>query len=118
MALETSILKTIKQMLGIEPSVTHFDEEIKVGINSAFADLHQLGVGPDDAFVIIDDQATWAQFIGSVKNIDSVKTYVYLSVRLVFDVPTTSFVIQSFEKRKEELGWRLNVELEGVRHPL
>ena len=39
-----SILDTIKKLLGIQPEYTSFDEDIIVGINSAFAALNQIGV--------------------------------------------------------------------------
>ena len=117
MATETSILKTIKKMLGIPAEHTDFDQDILVHINSVFADLHQLGVGPNVSFSIEDDTAVWTEFIGAVENIDSVKSYIYLRVRLLFDPPATSFAIESMQKQVDQMAWRLNVELEGVRHP-
>jgi hypothetical protein len=80
--------------------------------------LHQLAVGPDIAFEIEDDTALWDEFFGDQQNIQSAKAYVYLSVRLVFDIAsTTSFVIEALTKQKNELEWRLNVVRENVLRP-
>lgn len=113
MALEQSILKSIKKLLHIPADYTEFDQDVIIHINSAFADLHQLGLGPATEFMIEDDTKTWSQYIGSDSYIQSVKTYVYLSVRLVFDPPATSFAIDSFKKQLDEKAWRLNVQREG-----
>lgn len=113
MALEQSILKSIKKLLHIPPDYTQFDQDVIIHINSAFSDLHQLGLGPTAEFMIEDDTKQWSEYIGSDNYIQSVKTYVYLSVKLVFDPPTTSFAIESFKKQLDEKAWRLNVQREG-----
>lgn len=113
MALEQSILKSIKKLLHIPEEYDQFDMDVIIHINSAFATLHQLGLGPETEFMIEDDTEEWTAYIGSDSYIQSVKTYVYLSVRLVFDPPATSFAIAAFEKQLNELAWRLNVQREG-----
>ena len=111
---DDSILNTTKKLLGIEPDYTAFDLDIITHINSVFTTLQQLGVGPEDSFFISDATPTWSDFIGDEKNINSVKTYVGLRVRLLFDPPTTSFAIESFQNQLKELEWRLNVQVETV----
>lgn len=111
--MEQSILKSIKKLLHIPPENTEFDLDVIIHINSAFSDLHQLGLGPDTEFMIEDATKVWADYIGSDEYIQSVKTYVYLSVRLVFDPPSTSFAIEAFERQIAEKAWRLNVQREG-----
>jgi hypothetical protein len=111
--MEQSILTSIKKLLQIPEENEEFDTDIIIHINSAFSDLHQLGLGPDDEFMIEDKTAKWADYIGSDKYIQSVKTYVYLFVRLVFDPPTTSFGQQAFKEQLREREWRLNVQREG-----
>lgn len=105
--MEQSILKSVKKILGIDPSYTAFDFDILVHINSAFATLNQLGVGPDNGFAIEDDTAVWASFIGGDPRYNPVKTYVYLKVRQLFDPPTTSYLIEAMQKQVEELEWRI-----------
>lgn len=112
-----SILTTTKKALGISADYTAFDPDIIMHINSVFSTLNQLGVGPAVTFMIMDDTETWSEFIGTNQDINSVKTYMYLRVRLYFDPPATSFALAAMEKQIEELGWRLNVQGEGVRYP-
>lgn len=106
-----SILETIKKMLGIDPSLTVFDFEIMAHINSSFMTLHQLGVGPEEGFVITGIESKWNSFIDSVK-LNAVIQYLHYSVKLAFDPPATSYAINSMEKMLEELKWRLNVQVE------
>lgn len=112
--MENSILKSTKKILGLDPEYTVFDLDIITHINSTFSTLTQLGVGPVDGFSIEDDSAEWADFINDDLKLNSVKTYVYLKVRLVFDTPTTSYLIAAFEKQISELEWRLNVNREDT----
>ena len=112
-----SILDNTKKMLGIDSEYTAFDTDIVIHINSAFTYLQQLGVGPVQGFLIVDNETGWSEFIGDVSIINSVKTYMYLKVRQVFDPPATSYLIESTRKQAEELEWRLNVQMEGVRNP-
>lgn len=104
-----SILKSIKKLLGISDDETNFDSDIIMHINSAFATLNQLGVGPSKCFEIIDDTALWSNFIEDEPSFNNVKTYVYLKVRLVFDPPMSSSVLSAMERQISELEWRLNV---------
>lgn len=110
-----SILDTVKKVLGLDLEYPVFDQDIIMHINSVFSTLHQLGVGPDAGFAIIDNEAVWSEFIGETLNINSVKTYVALSVRLIFDPPTTSFAIASYKETIKEYEWRLNVQAENAK---
>jgi len=109
----TSILTSIKKVLGVDESYTAFDEDILMHINSVFSTLNQLGIGPTEGFMIEDSTATWDAFLGTDKRLNAVKTYTYLSVRFLFDPPTTSFVIDAMQKQIGELAWRLNIVKEG-----
>ena len=112
-----SILNTIKKALGLDPSYDVFDSEIVMHINSTFATLNQLGVGPEDGFSIEDDSATWQDFLGvaETNKLLSVKSYMYLKVRLLFDPPATSFAIDAMKKNAEEYEWRLTVQADKPR---
>lgn len=107
-----SILTSIKKLLGIEEEYTQFDNDIIMHINTVFLNLNQLGVGPDEGFFIEDDVATWYDFIGDSNQLQAVKTYVYLKVKLLFDPPLSSSVVESIERMISELEWRLNVAVE------
>lgn len=108
-----SVLDSVKKVLGLDPSYTAFDVDVIMHANTVFSNLNQLGIGPDDGFMIEDNTATWAAFINTDVKLNSVKTYVYLKVRLLFDPPNTSFVIDAMNKQIEELEWRLSIKREG-----
>ena len=107
--MNNSILNTIKAMIGIEIEETAFDNDIIVHINTVFFILNQLGVGPTEPFIIRDEYATWDNFISDSTNLESIKTYIYLKVKLLFDPPLNSSVIESMKNTINELEWRLNV---------
>ena len=107
-----SILISIKKLLGIEEEYTQFDNDIIMHINSVFLNLTQLGVGPAEGFLIEDDTATWEDFIGDSNQLQAVKSYMYLKVKLLFDPPLSSSVIESMNRMIAELEWRLNVAVD------
>lgn len=111
--METSILTSTKNVLGIAEDYTVFDLDIITHINTAFSTLTQLGVGPANGFMIEDEVAVWDDFIPMDDfQYNSVKTYVFLRVRLLFDPPQTSYLIAATQKQIEELEWRLNIHRE------
>lgn len=107
-----SILTTIKKMIGIAEEYAHFDTDIIIYINNALASLRQIGVGPASGFSISSDEQTWYDFIGNSTECEAIKTYIYLKVKMVFDPPSTSFVLAAMERQVQELEWRLNVQSE------
>lgn len=107
-----SILTSIKKLLGIEEEYTQFDSDIIMHINTVFLNLTQLGVGPAEGFLIEDDSATWEDFIGDSSQLQAVKTYMYLKVKLLFDPPLSSSVTESINRIISELEWRLNVAVD------
>jgi hypothetical protein len=110
--VEQSILNSTKKILGIAADYTVFDLDIITHINTAFSTLTQLGVGPAHGFMISDETETWQDFIGDDLQNNSVKSYVFLKVRSLFDPPQTSYLIQATERQIQELEWRLNVHRE------
>lgn len=113
MAITDSILTSTKKILQIEEDYTYYDLDIITHINSVFANLHQLGIGPIDGFEIADKDATWASYLEGNLNLNLVKTYMYLRVRLLFDPPQTSYLIASLKEQIEKLEWQINVQREG-----
>ena len=104
-----SILTSIKKLLGISEDYTQFDQDLIIHINSVFLTLNQLGVGPEDGFSIEDETAEWYDFIEDNVKLQAVKSYMYLKVRLLFDPPLSSSVIDSMERMIAEYEFRLNV---------
>ena len=107
--MEDSILKSVKKVLGVEATYTAFDLDILIHINSVFSTLHQLGIGPEDGFAIEDDTAMWTSFLADDPRLNSVKTYVYLKVRMFFDPPQTSYLVDALDRQAKEFEWRLSV---------
>lgn len=107
--MEQSILTSTKKILGIHDDYETFDLDIITHINMAFSTLNQLGVGPESPiFTITDNNSVWAD-VGLSDHMESlVKTYVYLKVRMLFDPPSTSFVIEAMNKQVAELEWRIS----------
>ena len=111
--MNESILTTIKKLLGVPEDYEHFDTDITMHINSVFLILNQLGVGPSDGFSITDKTATWNDFISDNKKLEVVKSYMYMKVRLLFDPPISSAVMECMNRMISELEWRLNLEAES-----
>lgn len=109
-----SILDSVKKSLGIPAEVTDFDPDVILFTNSAFSTLNQLGLGPVEGFEIEDAAAVWDTFTLGDPRINSVKEYVYISVRLVFDPPQQGPLLQAYQNKLNELTWRLNVVREGT----
>lgn len=109
-----SILTSVKKLLGPGADNNDFDMDIIIHINSAFAILTQLGVGPSEGFSIENEFPIWDDFISSEdKRFRMVKTYVYMKVKLVFDPPTNSSHLQALKDAVDEYEWRLNVAAES-----
>jgi len=109
-----SILDSVKKILGIDKEYTAFDVDIVIHINTVLANLNQLGVGPVEGFAIEDASPTWDDFLGEgnpTKN--NIKTYVALKVKMVFDPPTTGYLIDATNKNIQELEWRISVKREN-----
>ena len=112
--MDDSILNSVKKTLGLASEYDVFDQDIIMHINSVFSVLSQLGIGPPFGYLIEGEGETWSQFIGTDPRLNSVKTYVYLRVRLLFDPPVTSYVVESVKEQIRELEWRLNVQREST----
>jgi len=105
-----SILVSIKKLLGIDAEYKHFDSDLIMHINSVFSILTQLGVGPSSGFSITGDSETWSEFIDKeTQKFSLVKSYMHLKVKLLFDPPLGTAVIQSIDRQISEFEWRLSV---------
>lgn len=102
-----SILISIKKYLGLDAEYDHFDPDVIMCINAVFGILNQLGVGPTLGFQITGDSETWTDFIGDRQDLATVKSFVYMKVKLMFDPPSNSFLIDSTNKILSELEWRI-----------
>lgn len=108
-----SILDSIKKLLGIASDYTNFDTDIIIYINSAFMVLNQLGVGPEEGFKITGKDELWSSYITDSDNLEAVKSYIHLKVKVAFDPPLNSTVMEAHKQLISEYEWRLNVQSEG-----
>lgn len=104
----SSILNDVKHLLGLMPEDTSFDMDIIIHINSAFGTLNQMGVGPQEGYMITDASQEWSEFFNNPR-LNAVMSYVYLKVRLAFDPPKTGFELTAIKEQIQELEFRLNV---------
>lgn len=107
-----SILTSIKKLLGISEDYTQFDNDLIMHINTVFLNLTQLGVGPEEGFSIQNENDAWSDFIDNNAQLQAVKSYMYLKVKLLFDPPLSSSVIESMNRMIAELEFRLNVAVD------
>lgn len=105
--MDDSILNSVKHMLG--SCDDYFDSDLITFINGVFSTLMQLGVGPKTGFSISGSDETWSSYTENKPELEMVKTYVYTKVRLRFDPPQGSSVLQLMQQDVNELEWRLNV---------
>lgn len=113
MNITESILTSIKKMLGIAEEYEHFDADLIMHINSVFSILTQIGVGPSKGFMIEDKSSTWRNFISDDTKYMLVKSYMHLKVKLLFDPPLSSAVLECYKAQISEYEWRLNVAAEN-----
>lgn len=113
----TSILNTVKEAILVGIDCTDFDNDIILHTNSVLAILTQLGVGPKEGYSITGASETWEDFMGSSKLLNTVKTYVTLKVRLIFDPPQTSATLESLKQLIAEYEWRINAAADPAFQP-
>lgn len=114
--MDNSILNTVKKAVGLMPEYDAFDDTLIMHINSVFMILSQVGVGPAKGFRIEDDTAEWSDFLSNEdENYESIKSYVCMKVRLLFDPPSSSTHMQAIKDLISELEWRLNIEAEELK---
>lgn len=111
--MEDSILSSIKKLLGIGEEYTNFDVDIIIHINTAIMVLQQLGVGPqDELFKISSKDDKWSDFISNEDDLEGIKTYIYLKVKIIFDPPQHGPTEDAFKESIREYEWRLNHQVE------
>ena len=109
-----SILNSIKKLIGLDPDYTEFDTDLIIHINSVFLDLEQLGAGSLDGFFIEGSTETWEDFLPDDPLVlNSIKSYMYLKVKKLFDPPTSSSAMDSLNSLIDRFEWRINVAIEN-----
>ena len=107
----SSILNDVKKVIGPSANYDVFESDLIMHINTVFFELNQLGVGPDEPFVLEGSSQEWTDFIDS-SELEAVKTYVCLQTRMYFDPPSTGTLINAINDQLKKLEWRLNVAVD------
>lgn len=102
-----SILTTVKKASNMTEDQVEFDSDVIMHTNTLFMNLRQMGVGPAEGFYIEDKTATWSDFTDDIDMMKAVETYVSLKVKLIFDPPQNSTVLQATKEVIAECEWRL-----------
>ena len=110
----SSILNDVKQTIGVHTEDKDFDVDILIAINTAIFTLTQLGIGTPSGFAVEDESEQWSDFVIGRTDLAAVKSYVHVSVRLLFDRPETGPAIQALERIRDEYTWRLEVQQRQV----
>ena len=109
-----SILKELRDNVIHDSECTDFDNELIPLINSYLMTLNQNGIGVVGYRVTGEDQ-TWNEFLEGSKILEATVEYVNLSVRIVFDPPSSATVLAAFQAIQAEYLWRLrHAAEEGV----
>jgi hypothetical protein len=116
--MEESILNSTKKILGVGPDYNAFDIDIITHINAAFSVVNQLGIGPTDGFMIEDAYSEWGDLQLPMNQQNLLKTYIFLKVRLLFDPPTSGFLLDAMNKQVEEYESRLSYMREATVQPV
>lgn len=111
-----SILLSIKKLLGIDPSMDMFDLDISMSVNSALANLNQIGIGPYEGFFVTGPSETWTEFlsINNMSVLQNVKQYVYIWAKRVFDPPGATNHLAALDNTIKELEWRISTGREEI----
>ena len=107
--MANSIFNSVKKVVGLLGDDGSFDEDILLHINSVVSTLRQLGLSIPADFYVEDDVQTWRDLLGEFRDLDLVKSYMAMKVRLMFDPPVSSFGLKSMEEMTKEYEWRINV---------
>lgn len=106
--MEDSILNTVKNFLLGTSSTDVFDAELIILINASFSALYQMGISKENKpFKITGDTENWSDILNTEQNYENVKEYVCIDVKIVFDPPTSSFVLEALKEIRKETGWRI-----------
>lgn len=109
-ALSSSILDSIKKLIGFDKTYDVFDSDLIIAINSSFTILNQLGIGPEKSFSIRDSTSTWGDFFNDEESIELVKSYIYLRTRLLVDPPISGVLHEAVERQISEFEWRMYIQ--------
>lgn len=105
--MDNNILTSIKKINNIADSDISFDQELILYINSALMVIMQEWHGMNHSFKLLDGTETWQDLLGEDTDYEGIKEFIGLKVKLMFDPPSNSAVLQAINERIKDLEWRL-----------
>lgn len=105
--MNDSILESVKKICNVAPEDKSFDPELIIYTNSALMTIMQEWHDMDHAFRVEDGTETWDDILDEDADYDGIKQLVGLKVKLVFDTPSNSAVLQAIKDEIANLEWRL-----------
>lgn len=112
--INDSILKEVREGVGIGEDTTAFDGELVMYVNAGIGTLNQNGVGLP---LIIDGvESTWLDLIDPLQvqgnfSFGLVPLYLTLNTKILFDPPPPS-IVETYSTMIHQLLWRLKVAYE------
>lgn len=111
--VDDSILRSIKRdLVGIAPDDTAFDQTLINITNSVFTILWELGVGPQEGFRITGNDSIWTDFMPESPVLNLVRSYVPKKVKIIFDTPINGSTKEALAEQIREDEWRLSVAVD------
>lgn len=108
-----SILDSVKTLLGLDPESDEFNTDVLVHINAAIFTLQQLGVGPAFPFVVTSRKEKFSEYLEDNELlIQEVRLYIFYKVKLGFDPPSVSAVIEVLKEMIKEAEVRINMQVD------
>lgn len=106
-----SILASIKRLMpnsSVPEDYEIFDQELIADINVELATLQQIGVGElDTVFVVTGYTETWDEIIDDPELLSLIPQYVAMRVKMIFDTPRSSTVVEALKEKSKELEFRI-----------
>lgn len=108
------ILNDVKDRLGLEQDYTPFDKQLCLHINTALSIMVQLGVCHAGAtrVQVVDNTVKWSDVLNNQQELSMAKEYLFTKVKLLFDPPTNSFLLNALEKQCQEFEFRARIAAE------
>ncbi len=107
---DESILRDVRVACNLSPDDPSFDDELILHTNTYLFRAAQFGVGKKGFSIRAEDE-TWSDFVpDDFENVESLKSYIGLSVRLLFDPPESSSVQAAMKETVKEMEWCLYIE--------
>lgn len=106
--MAVTIIEDLRKLLGENINQEAFDTDIMIHLNSVFLSLYQFGYTNKGKVIVVDKNTTWDDLKAmDDKFTEAVKSYIFLKIKIIFDPPSSSFVLETYKQQILEYEWRL-----------